>query len=857
MQNLPIDALRQAWQDGAAMNENEKQFSFTRAASITSGRAQKQIFISSVWRTTPTGSRRKRLPTAWIVATLVGTFTAAWAEDRALLVKDIFPGEQSPGFPNSSGPSRFTEFKGLAYFSANDGTNGTELWVSDGTELGTYMVKDINPGPTGSAPGWLTPLGDFLYFTANQAGVGIELWRTDGTEANTILVADIASGSNSSNPQYLTALNDTLFFSARTDTFGRELWTHNPQSVTTAMVADTWQGTNDGFNYSAGTGHFAHNLVGTARGLFFYRGTTGTSTNDDGIELHVSNGFTANQVTNLATLWGDSLPNYLVTMNDTLYFCSGASPVGGELYRSDGTAVGTYAVKDVVEGTGSSSPQNATVVNNRLYFAANNITNGSELWVTDGSGGGTYRVTDINPGTGNASPTQFRDCNGVLYFAAYNPTSGEETWVVDGPGQPARFLKDINPGSQGSGPIYFRAKGPWVYFQADDYISGKELWRTDGTLTNTTLFSDIWPGSSGSSPAGLTRIGNKIFFNANDGVTGNELWVIMDDAAVFLAPFINPGASAVTATSITWTWQDDSANESGFRVYRVAGAGGSGTLVHTTMPDQEAWVDSGLEPNTQYTFQVSAFNEDGESEKTPPFTVWTLPAIPAAPVFSNRQEDGFAIALGLGDGNPSATEYAIGITCSGCPVRWANAAGTLSPTETWQTNAAWGTTQITGLAPGTAYQVHVKARNGGDTGAAVGPVIQIYTVLGFHGWVASLGLPLNRRGPTDRNGPLSLPNLLAYALGINPLTALPEHLPAARLESVGGVLHLIYMYRQSKTATGIEATIVSSDGLGSGSWDPSAGTVVQTGDASDGQATIWEFRSPTSSSQRFFRLQVR
>jgi hypothetical protein len=46
-QNLPIDALHQLWQDGVGMNENEKQFSFTRAASITGGRAKNQIPISS------------------------------------------------------------------------------------------------------------------------------------------------------------------------------------------------------------------------------------------------------------------------------------------------------------------------------------------------------------------------------------------------------------------------------------------------------------------------------------------------------------------------------------------------------------------------------------------------------------------------------------------------------------------------------------------------------------------------------------------------------------------------------------------------------------------------------------------
>jgi len=47
-QNLPVDALRQYWQDGAAMNESEKQFSFTRVVSSTSGRARKQIPMCSL-----------------------------------------------------------------------------------------------------------------------------------------------------------------------------------------------------------------------------------------------------------------------------------------------------------------------------------------------------------------------------------------------------------------------------------------------------------------------------------------------------------------------------------------------------------------------------------------------------------------------------------------------------------------------------------------------------------------------------------------------------------------------------------------------------------------------------------------
>jgi hypothetical protein len=44
--NLPVDALHQLWQDGAGMNESEKQFSFTIVASSASGRAKNQIPIS-------------------------------------------------------------------------------------------------------------------------------------------------------------------------------------------------------------------------------------------------------------------------------------------------------------------------------------------------------------------------------------------------------------------------------------------------------------------------------------------------------------------------------------------------------------------------------------------------------------------------------------------------------------------------------------------------------------------------------------------------------------------------------------------------------------------------------------------
>ena len=42
------------------------------------------------------------------------------------------------------------------YFAAFDSTNGSELWKTDGTEPGTVMIKNINPGAGDSFPAEFT-----------------------------------------------------------------------------------------------------------------------------------------------------------------------------------------------------------------------------------------------------------------------------------------------------------------------------------------------------------------------------------------------------------------------------------------------------------------------------------------------------------------------------------------------------------------------------------------------------------------------------------------------------------------------------------------------------------------------------
>ena len=100
-------------------------------------------------------------------------------------------------------------------FSAR-GTGGIELYVTDGTEAGTTVVKDIRSGSSSSSPSYLTPVGNETYFRADDDTNGAELWKTDGTEAGTVLVKNIYPGRSASFPTDLTNVDGTLFFAQTT-----------------------------------------------------------------------------------------------------------------------------------------------------------------------------------------------------------------------------------------------------------------------------------------------------------------------------------------------------------------------------------------------------------------------------------------------------------------------------------------------------------------------------------------------------------------------------------------------------------------------------------------------------------------
>lgn len=72
--------------------------------------------------------------------------------------------------------------QGVAHFAASSPSHGSELWRSDGTAAGTWLVADLLPGAGDGFPFCLFWFRDRLYFHSVTAR---SLWQSDGTTLGT------------------------------------------------------------------------------------------------------------------------------------------------------------------------------------------------------------------------------------------------------------------------------------------------------------------------------------------------------------------------------------------------------------------------------------------------------------------------------------------------------------------------------------------------------------------------------------------------------------------------------------------------------------------------------------------------
>jgi len=498
--------------------------------------------------------------------------------------KDAYPANNNIWYPNNnSGASvydwghsdtYYAVLNGVSYFSADDGIHGTELWRSDGTDKGTYMIKDINPGTASSNVLDITISGGKIYFSAIDGVHVQEIWITDGTAQGTQPVIDMGP-TGSFNPSYLTDVNGVLYFFTDQNAYGyyylpaSQLWRSDGTVGGTTMVADFYN--NPSLNYSSqgrqitnvnGNVFFSILNYGYAPELGFSDGTTpGTliinSINPSGngsspayitsfnglayfsafdpagFHLWVSDGTVSgtHQINNANSIYLDNNTTaHFQSIGNALYF-TGYSPDGDgpELWKYDASnsANNVELVKDINPGAFNNNMYNITKVGNKLFFS---VYSGQDqtLWKSDGTTAGTMQVKDINPGGHNIYLYKsFLDANGKLLFSFYDDQNGYELWKSDGSSNGTTMIKEINPGDYSAWVNNISYLGNNVsLFNAYDGKNGFQLWRTDGTDHGTWVVKNINQTSTASSnPAWLTPSPNNqsIIFSAYDPEYGHEL----------------------------------------------------------------------------------------------------------------------------------------------------------------------------------------------------------------------------------------------------------------------------------------------------------------------------------------------
>ena len=451
-----------------------------------------------------------------------GVAAAGGSDPGTLLVKRFRSAN------DNSSPAGFTRnpTSNLVYFSATDGINGRELWKTDGSEAGTTMVADIFVGNDGSEPDAFAPVGSLMLFTAQSDNNDRELWATNGTMGGTAMVRNINS-SSSSNPRHLTSINGLVYFAANNGPQGEELWFSDGFLAGTNIIKDISPGLPSSspsqFIEFDDRVFFVANHPSLGRELF---ATDGTEAGTD-------------YVKDISSLGSSANPDELCVMPDKfnkefIYFVATGSGTGQntgrELWKSDGTEVGTVLVKNIFSSGGSggnSNPTGLTVIDKTIYFAANDGTTGRELWKSDGTEVNTVRVRDIFTGStgstpNSSSPTGLVNVDGKLFFIADNGVNGAELWCSDGTSAGTLLVKDIVVGAGSPDIRELTNIGGIACFTADDGVNGRELWVSDGTANGTFLVRDLTADSATSAPENLFDFQSQVLYAAATYATGKE-----------------------------------------------------------------------------------------------------------------------------------------------------------------------------------------------------------------------------------------------------------------------------------------------------------------------------------------------
>ena len=434
------------------------------------------------------------------------------------------------------------EMSGVVFYAGYNNTVGRELWRTDGTDAGTYLVKDIYSGTSDSYPFYDSSsaftqfdlynpsYNGYVYFIATES-TGAKIWRTDGTAAGTQAFFEASPGLTESHYNIIGELNGKFYFSAVTPTNGNELYYTMGVPGDQVMV-ELRSGSNSGFSRST---------LGPAKqnGQIYFDCDKGTST---GLEPCVSDGTFAG-TTMIKDIFGGAVSSYSTTnpYNNGISLLSGNTNISGTKYSlwvSDGTSANTFLHPVYGSNFDGVTPLNKLDYTGKdyVYLIFHHEIDGEQLYIAKPEGTGFTLLKDLidvsTVGQSFVNIDKVAMNNGKLIFIAQTTSDGSEIWATDGTVGGTALVKDINPGAADGVMGYFYttldkniiAFNNELYFVGMTASGGNELWKSDGTSAGTVMVKDISPGTTSSNPSEFFVENGYLYFSADDGLHGKELW---------------------------------------------------------------------------------------------------------------------------------------------------------------------------------------------------------------------------------------------------------------------------------------------------------------------------------------------
>ena len=281
-----------------------------------------------------------------------------------------------------------------------------------------------------------------------------------------------------------------------------------------------------------------------------------------------------------------------VRVDRLVYYVARTQEQGRELWRSDGTAVGTGMVVEInagpsdggvdefivmgdglffsalhlnspndntdderhlyfTEGTSTVRLTNAPnvpypasslfpynsglVYNGRLFFTFGDQAHGRELWTSDGTPLGTKLYRDLHPGPASSDPSEFVLSGDQLLFLAYSGSGAQysQLWAYGGNGTEVTPLASVHTTS-------IEVAGSAAYFYNPGLVGARGLWVSNGTPEGTHLVTDAVTDAEH-----FHALNDTVLFVGKTSSHGRELWMTDGSgSSTRLVADLNPGTKS-------------------------------------------------------------------------------------------------------------------------------------------------------------------------------------------------------------------------------------------------------------------------------------------------------------------------